>query len=94
MHLLAQFLFKGAMIHLPVAALSGGERLRATLVCVLYADPAPQLLLLDEPTNNLDLVSIGQLESALNAYRGAFVVVSHDARFLANIAVDRIIRLP
>jgi len=74
--------------------LSGGERLRATLVCVLYADPAPQLLLLDEPTNNLDLVSIGQLESALNAYRGAFVVVSHDARFLANIAVDRTIRLP
>jgi len=94
MHLLAQFLFKGAMIHLPVGALSGGERLRATLVCVLYADPAPQLLLLDEPTNNLDLVSIGQLESALNAYRGAFVVVSHDARFLANIAVDRTIRLP
>ena len=60
MHLLAQFLFRGNMIHLPVAALSGGERLRATLACVLYADPAPQLLLLDEPTNNLDLVSIGR----------------------------------
>ena len=54
---------------MPVAALSGGERLRATLACVLYAEPAPQLLLLDEPTNNLDLVSVGQLESALNAYR-------------------------
>ena len=59
MHLLAQFLFRGNRIHLPVAALSGGERLRATLACVLYAEPAPQLLLLDEPTNNLDLVSIG-----------------------------------
>ncbi len=70
MHLLARFLFRGNRIHLPVAALSGGERLRATLACVLYAEPAPQLLLLDEPTNNLDLVSVGQLEAALNAYRG------------------------
>ena len=94
MHLLAQFLFRGNRIHLPVAALSGGERLRATLACVLYSEPAPQLLLLDEPTNNLDIVSIGQLESALNAYRGAFVVVSHDARFLENIRLDRTLRLP
>ncbi len=93
MHLLAQFLFRDSTIRLPVAALSGGERLRATLACVLYAEPAPQLLLLDEPTNNLDLVSIGQLESALHAYRGAFVVVSHDARFLDEIGVERTLRL-
>jgi ATPase subunit of ABC transporter with duplicated ATPase domains len=93
MHLLAQFLFRGNRVHLPVAALSGGERLRATLACVLFAEPAPQLLLLDEPTNNLDLDSVAQLESALNAYRGAFVVVSHDAKFLDNIRIDRTIRL-
>ena len=69
MNLLARFLFRGSRIHLPVGVLSGGERLRATLACVLFAEPAPQLLLLDEPTNNLDLVSVGQLETALNAYR-------------------------
>jgi ATPase subunit of ABC transporter with duplicated ATPase domains len=91
--LLARFLFRGSRIHLPVGVLSGGERLRATLACVLCAEPAPQLLLLDEPTNNLDLVSVGQLESALSAYEGAFVVVSHDERFLAEIKVDRWLRL-
>jgi ATPase subunit of ABC transporter with duplicated ATPase domains len=93
MHLLARFLFRGARIHLPIGALSGGERLRATLACVLFAEPAPQLLLLDEPTNNLDLVSVGQLEAALGAYEGAFVVVSHDERFLAEIGVNRWLRL-
>jgi ATPase subunit of ABC transporter with duplicated ATPase domains len=93
MHLLARFLFRGNRIHLPVSALSGGERLRATLACVLYAEPAPQLLLLDEPTNNLDLASVGQLEAALNAYQGAFVVVSHDERFLSEIGVQRRLHL-
>ncbi|RZQ63461.1 ABC-F family ATP-binding cassette domain-containing protein [Amycolatopsis suaedae] len=93
MHLLARFLFRGDRIHLPVGVLSGGERLRATLACVLFAEPAPQLLLLDEPTNNLDLVSVGQLTGALNAYEGAFVVVSHDERFLAEIGITRWLRL-
>ncbi|WP_328903942.1 ATP-binding cassette domain-containing protein [Streptomyces sp. NBC_00441] len=93
MNLLARFLFRGDRAHLPVGVLSGGERLRATLACVLCAEPAPQLLLLDEPTNNLDLVSAGQLESALASYRGAFVVVSHDERFLERIGVSRWLRL-
>lgn len=93
-HLLAQFLFGDNRIDLPVAQLSGGERLRATLACVLFAEPAPHLLLLDEPTNNLDLVSVAQLESALGAYRGAFIVVSHDERFLDAIGIERTITLP
>ncbi|MFJ7628647.1 ribosomal protection-like ABC-F family protein [Streptomyces sp. NPDC097595] len=93
MNLLARFFFRGDRAHLPVGVLSGGERLRATLACVLCAEPAPQLLLLDEPTNNLDLVSAGQLESALASYRGAFMVVSHDERFLERIGVGRWLRL-
>ncbi|MER6629699.1 ribosomal protection-like ABC-F family protein [Streptomyces sp. NPDC000987] len=93
MNLLARFLFRGARAHLPVRVLSGGERLRATLACVLCAEPAPHLLLLDEPTNNLDLVGAGQLESALDSYQGAFLVVSHDERFLAEIGVNRRLRV-
>ncbi|WP_306321993.1 MULTISPECIES: ribosomal protection-like ABC-F family protein [unclassified Streptomyces] len=92
MNLLARFLFRGPRAHLPVGVLSGGELLRATLACVLCAEPAPQLLLLDEPTNNLDLVGVGQLESALGSYQGAFMVVSHDERFLARIGVERQLR--
>ncbi|RJQ81996.1 ABC transporter ATP-binding protein [Pseudonocardiaceae bacterium YIM PH 21723] len=92
-HRLAQFLFRGERIHLPTSVLSGGERLRATLACILSTDPAPQLLLLDEPTNNLDLAGAGQLEEALNAYRGAFLVVSHDQPFLDAIGVERTLHL-
>ncbi|MFI0241041.1 ribosomal protection-like ABC-F family protein [Streptomyces sp. NPDC016845] len=93
MNLLARFLFRGPRAHLPVGVLSGGELLRATLACVLCAEPAPQLLLLDEPTNNLDLAGVARLENALTAYKGAFLVVSHDERFLSAIGVDRALRL-
>ena len=93
MNVLARLLFRGPAAHRPVRALSGGERLRASLACALFAEPAPHLLLLDEPTNNLDLVGVGQLESALEAYRGAFVVVSHDERFLTEVRVQRWLRV-
>jgi ATPase subunit of ABC transporter with duplicated ATPase domains len=92
-NLLARLDFRGDRMHLPVRLLSGGERMRAVLACVLHAEPAPQLLLLDEPTNNLDLASVGQLEQALLAYRGALVVVSHDEAFLQAIGLTRRLEL-
>lgn len=84
---LARFLFRGAESDRPVRALSGGERLRAALATVLLAEPAPQLLILDEPTNNLDLVSLGNLTSALRRFEGALVIVSHDRNFLKGLGV-------
>ncbi|MBO9520092.1 MAG: ABC-F family ATP-binding cassette domain-containing protein [Nocardioidaceae bacterium] len=90
---LARFLFRGRAADRVVGALSGGELFRATLACLLLAEPAPRLLLLDEPTNNLDLASVGQLVGALSSYGGALLVASHDERFLADIGVTRRIAL-
>jgi len=90
---LAGFLFGGERVDLRVGVLSGGERLRATLACLLSAEPAPQLVLLDEPTNNLDLLSVRQLVQALAAYEGALVVAGHDRPFLGEIGITRWLRL-
>ena len=64
--------------------LSGGEARRAALARALVAEP--DVLLLDEPTNHLDLPTIEWLEDKLSAWRGAYVLVSHDRRFLSNLA--------
>lgn len=74
-------------VMLPTRLLSGGERLKAALSLVLYADPPARLLLLDEPDNHLDLAAVQALETMLKQYRGALMVVSHDMAFLANIAL-------
>ncbi|ALD91669.1 ABC transporter ATP-binding protein [Cupriavidus gilardii CR3] len=75
----------------PTESLSGGERLKAALVCLLYADAPPQLLLLDEPSNHLDLPWIQALEAMLRSYRGVLLVVSHDDAFMDNLALtDRL----
>jgi ATP-binding cassette subfamily F protein uup len=62
---------------------SGGERRRAALCRALASEP--DLLLLDEPTNHLDLAAIEWLESWLQRYNGAFVVISHDRTFLTRL---------
>ncbi|WP_062290082.1 ABC-F family ATP-binding cassette domain-containing protein [Demequina phytophila] len=87
--LLGRFRFRGGAADAPVATLSGGERFRAFLACALLARPEPQLLVLDEPTNSLDLDSQAQLVEALDGYRGALLVVSHDVAFVDAIAPTR-----
>lgn len=90
---LARFLLRGDTVLRETAALSGGERFRLALACLLMADPAPQLLVLDEPTNNLDLDTVDQLVAALAAYRGGVLVVSHDDAFLARLEPDLVLEL-
>ncbi|MFE4062164.1 ABC-F family ATP-binding cassette domain-containing protein [Streptomyces sp. NPDC059096] len=70
--------------HRRLGSLSGGERSRLALACVLAS--APELLLLDEPTNHLDLQATTWLEDQLRAHRGTVLAVTHDRAFLERIA--------
>ena len=89
--LLGRFLFSGWDMHSrPVTALSGGERRRLALA-LLVASGA-NLLVLDEPTNHLDVESREALETALEAFPGTVLLVSHD-RALLDAVPDRMVLL-
>lgn len=89
----ANFGFRGMAGGRRVGTLSGGELLKATLAAILGGTSQPDLLILDEPTNNLEIKSIAILEDALNQYRGAILLVSHDEMFAKNIRIDTIFQI-
>ena len=74
--LMGQFLFKGDAVKKKVSQLSGGEKARLSLCCMMLR-PA-NLLILDEPTNHLDIPAKEMLEEALQNFDGAILVISHD----------------
>ena len=84
---LAVFLFKGEDVFKQVSALSGGERARVLLLCLMLSQN--NFLLLDEPTNHLDIDSCEALEDALLSYEGTLLIVSHD-RYLINKIADKV----
>ena len=84
---LGRFGFSGDKANVLVRNLSGGERARLALA--LITREAPHILILDEPTNHLDVDAREALIQALNEYRGAVIVVSHDRHFL-ELTADRL----
>lgn len=86
---LARFLFRGDDVFKKIEQLSGGEKMRAGIACLMAAESVPELLILDEPSNNLDIKSVKELTSALNQYNGALIIVSHDRTFLGELNIQR-----
>jgi ATP-binding cassette subfamily F protein 3 len=87
---LLKLLFTYEQVRQPIRTMSGGERSRLQLAFLVLQNP--NLLLLDEPTNNLDIPSAEVLESALDDFEGAILVISHDRYFLDRV-VDRVVEL-
>jgi len=81
---LARFGLDAQRVDTEIGRLSGGEKAR--LVFALVTREAPQLLLLDEPTNHLDMAAREALVDAINSYKGAVILVSHDPHLLSLVA--------
>jgi ATPase subunit of ABC transporter with duplicated ATPase domains len=89
--LLAKFGMESDAVARPSWSLSPGERTRASLALLMAS--GANFLVLDEPTNHLDLPAIEQLETALNAYDGTLLLVTHDRQLLDAVTLDRTIEL-
>jgi ABC transport system ATP-binding/permease protein len=77
---LTLFLFPPEQQYTYISKLSGGEKKRLQLLCILFRNP--NFLILDEPTNDLDLPTLSVLENFLSEYRGCLLIVSHDRYFM------------
>lgn len=85
---LAWLRFRGDKSLSKVSELSGGEKLKLAIACILLGPDTPRLILLDEPTNHLDIDSRTALVQAIQSFKGALIVASHDSDFIEKIGCE------
>jgi ATPase subunit of ABC transporter with duplicated ATPase domains len=90
--LLGMFGLRGELQFQDAGTLSGGEKTKLALAMLVSGKH--NLILLDEPTNNLDPPSRTAIGNALRDWKGAMVLVSHDAEFVAELAPNRVLLMP
>lgn len=82
--MLSRLLFKRDDVYKKVCVLSGGEKVKVAFAKIILSDV--NILILDEPTNYLDIYSVEALEKMLSEYNGTVLFISHDRRFINNVA--------
>ncbi len=90
---LNRFLFPSETWDKSCRILSGGEKMRLYLCCLMISNQTPDLIILDEPTNNLDIPSVEILSRTIRDYKGAVWVISHDAQFTKELGITGTITL-
>ena len=90
---LHRFLFPADSWNKSCKNLSGGERMRLYLCCLMISNHTPDLIMLDEPTNNLDISSLQVLTQTLQQYQGCLLVISHDGYFVEALGVNKSLQL-
>jgi len=91
--ILNRFLFPYDMWDKLCRKLSGGEKMKLTLCCLMVSTNTPDMFILDEPTNNIDIQNIDILTNTIKDYKGTVLVVSHDEYFINEIGIDYSIQL-
>lgn len=88
---LNRFLFPSSTWDKSCKSLSGGEKMRLYLCCLMISNQTPDLIILDEPTNNLDITNMQILTQTIKNYQGSLLIISHDSYFMNEVGVTGVL---